>query len=217
MLQRKWLSVLFLGCLLGACKKKEEATSSQKSTAAETSTNTKAGGSNSSSDFLVSGTPALPTGMKASLFMSSAGKVNIPSGSDWEWLDQKENTPVYEIENKKLDIKVSLQVQEDVSTDGMEEEQKKAAIADFTKQFVEISHRDAPKYKLLDKKFGKVGMYPAARVDGQYETSKAYFSRDYLIFAKNKVLSVQVRGPATPETSVEQTKAISDSVAASLQ
>lgn len=108
------------------------------------------------------------------------GTLEIPTGAGWEVVDNQ-------VEGKDGTV-IMLQAQ-----DGISPEQ----IDDYLTSYDEVQKRDAPKYAGTAPTKGTVAGAVAARVEGSFDNGTKFVTRDFLVFAKGKVVTVSARTPAT--------------------
>jgi hypothetical protein len=66
----------------------------------------------------------------------------------------------------------------------------------FLTAFAEMQVKQSPKYEGKTTERGKVAGAPAARIEGAFDNGTRFATRDYLVFAKGKVIVVGARIPA---------------------
>ena len=180
--------VLVGGFALLGCNKKSDAAGGE--TATETAT---------AEPVLVEASAPGPSGYQwERVPQGGLGSVELPKGEGW----RKDGN---ELSNEALNITVMIQQQAGVDA---------SARSEYLQSFIDVNKRDAPKYELAERKEGQVKGHASGRVDGKFDNGTAYSTRDYVMFVKNAVLSVMVRGPVAREAEI---RSLADHVAASYQ
>ncbi len=123
-------------------------------------------------------TAAEPTGLTWKAVEQPFGSVELPTGDGWEIVEGQ-------LEGKDGTV-VMMQSQAGIAPDQMDE---------YLASYDEVQRRDAPKYAGKPAVKGVVGGAPAARVEGAFDNGTRFVTRDYLIFAKGKVVLLSARAP----------------------
>lgn len=123
-------------------------------------------------------TAAEPPGIAWKVVEQPFGSVELPTGEGWEMVEGQ-------LEGKDGTV-VMLQAQDGITPDQLDE---------YLASYDEVQRRDAPKYLGKPATKGAVGGAPAARVEGTFDNGTRFVTRDYLIFAKGKVVLLSARVP----------------------
>ncbi|MBK9069569.1 MAG: hypothetical protein IPL79_00955 [Myxococcales bacterium] len=123
-----------------------------------------------------------------------------PGGDGWKKSDSGGSI---ELRQKSTNITLVFQ-----SQDGILSNQR----AEYTPLFIEVNERDAPQYAVTAQANGSVAGFPAVRIEATFDNGKAHTTRDYLLFAKGRVILVMGR---VPNKHADQLVAIVDYIAAS--
>lgn len=123
-------------------------------------------------------TAAEPAGITWKAVPQPFGSVELPSGDGWEIVEGQ-------LEGKDGTV-VMMQSQDGITPDQLD---------DYLASYDEVQRRDAPKYAGKPATKGAVGGAPAVRVEGSFDNGTRFVTRDYLIFAKGKVVMLSARAP----------------------
>jgi hypothetical protein len=112
-------------------------------------------------------------------------RIEVPMGSLELPIDPGWNLVGIEVHGKD-GIVITLQEQAGIAP---------AQLDDYLASYQEVQRRDAPKYATKAVTKGTVGGEIAARVEGTFDNGEAFVTRDFLVFAKGKVVLIGARMP----------------------
>lgn len=139
----------------------------------------------------------LPVGIATEVLSFEDNSVQIPTGNDWEESKRSQSGHLtIRRYNKKLDIRVVLEIQEgEFKTEDPEEWNQ--FIPRFMDEFVENLKRVYfPTYQRVEIKIGTIGSFPGAYMKGTYtEGKKTYHVEDYSVFAPTRAVLIRAMGP----------------------
>ena len=121
-----------------------------------------------------------PTGIEWKRVEQPFGSLELPTGPAWAMVDNQ-------LEGKDETV-IMLQAQDGIGPEQLDE---------YLASYDEVQRRDAPKYVGAAPTKGTVGGQVAARVEGAFDNGTKFVTRDFLIFAKGKVVLLSARTPAT--------------------
>ncbi len=183
--------LLALGLGMGACKKKEA--EQDGSAAGSGSGAVVATGSAAEAELA----PAPATaGLTWKRIDMPFGSLELPADPGWNLVGTDVQGPD--------DLVLVLQAQEGVTPDQQ---------ATYLKQYGKLQARDARGYR-AKAHMGTLRGDPAIRIEGTFDNGTKYVTREYLVFAKDKVIALSAHIPAV---NADKLPGIIDQVARTLQ
>jgi hypothetical protein len=122
---------------------------------------------------------AEPTGLTWKRIEVPFGSLELPVDPGWNLV----GTEVH----GKDGMVITMQEQADITPTQLDE---------YVASYEEVQRRDAPKYAGKAVAKGAVGGATAARVEGTFDNGEPFVTRDFLLFAKGKVVVIGARIPA---------------------
>ena len=183
------MSIPALACSFAACKKKEAGTELAEDAREEADRAAE-------SDLIASDLKA-PEGITFKKSDQAWGTLELPDGADWTATENG-------VEGKDGTV-IMIQRQDDIGPDLMDE---------YLQSYNDVQTRDAPKYEKKAEVKGTVAGQPAARVEGAFDNGTRFVTRDYLLFAKGKVVLI---GARTPDKNAANLSALVDYVVSTVQ
>jgi hypothetical protein len=143
-----------------------------------------------------------PQGLAWARLEQAFGGVDVPVGGDFQVIQVRDDFT--QVQSERTGIVLMLRHQLGVSATGRES---------YTDSLISVNQRDAPRFRLVAKSYGKVGILLAARVDGEFDNGTHFVTRDYVLFPPQMAILLMARGPVQVAGAVH---AIADRVAASI-
>lgn len=193
MTHRLVLAIALGASLFIACGKKEEATKAGPGSG-PVAAGDPAGKKAAAKELADSAEPAAITWKRID---QPFGSLELPAGAGWEIVENQ-------LQGDDGTV-IMMQSQDGIEPDVMDE---------YLASYDDVQKRDAPKYAGKGTTRGAVNGAVAARVEGTFDNGTAFVTRDYLVFAKGKVVMI---GSRTPTSNAAALPGIVDHAARSLQ
>lgn len=193
MISRAWCcAVLALGLGIGACKKKE---AEQDGSATASGSGAVVASGSAAAEPELAPAPAT-AGLTWKRIEMPFGSLELPADPGWNLVGTDVQGPD--------DLVLVLQAQEGVTPDQQ---------ATYLKQYGKLQARDARGYR-AKAHLGTLRGDPAIRIEGTFDNGTKYVTREYLVFAKDKVVALSAHIPAV---NAAKLPGIIDQVARTLQ